>query len=624
MSAIAATAGLDAHLYEENARLLFDENLKSVHERRDHLFAHLMVVQWLFGIMLALICSPHSYVGRLHSLHVHVYYAVFVGAVLSGVPICLILFRPGWVGTRHTVAVAQALWSALLIHLSGGRIETHFHVFGSLAFLAYYRDWKVLVVNTLVVTLDHALRGVTAPESLYGVANAEWWRFLEHAFWVIFEDTVLLMGIREKVREMRALATRQAQLELLHSSVEEKVVTRTEELSASREQYRALVETTRSIPWRWDRKLARFTYVGPQAVSLLGCGVAVWLGPTFLVDRIHPDDKDRLIREWSKGEQDFEFRLRHDDGHYVSLRAIVSRGHDIRGFMLDVTEQRRLEFELNQAQKLESVGRLASGIAHEINTPIQFVNDSVHFVRDAFADTVPLVERYRAVCEAAAKGAVAGVDLAAVKQAEEAADIAYILENVPKALERSLDGLERVATLVRSMKEFAHPDKKEKAPADLNHAINTTLTIARNEYKYVADVATDFGELTPVWCHVNEINQVFLNLIVNAAHAIADQVKGSDKRGRICIATRQENAEVVISIADTGGGIPESIQAKIFEPFFTTKEVGRGTGQGLSIARNVVVDKHGGSLTFDSNTGVGTTFHIRLPVGELMGEAIAA
>jgi len=270
--------------------------------------------------------------------------------------------------------------------------------------------------------------------------------------------------------------------------------------------------------------------------------------------------------------------------------------------------------ELVQAQKLESVGRLAAGIAHEINTPIQFVSDSVHFVRDAAKDALGLIQAYRELRAAVGAGTVTPAQLAALDAAEEQADVAYLMEHVPKALARSVDGLARVATLVRSMKEFAHPDKKVKAHADLNRALATTITIASNEYKYVADVETSFGELPGVLCHMGELNQVFLNVIVNAAHAIEAAQQGKEGRGVIRVETRTEGEDVVISISDTGTGIPEEIRGAIFDPFFTTKDVGKGTGQGLSIARSVVVDKHGGTLTFETESGKGTTFHIRLPI----------
>jgi signal transduction histidine kinase len=285
----------------------------------------------------------------------------------------------------------------------------------------------------------------------------------------------------------------------------------------------------------------------------------------------------------------------------------------------EIKVRERIEIELRQAQKLEAVGRLASGVAHEINTPIQFVSDSVHFVRTAWEDLAGLIAKYQAVTQATLQSSVNDApwrDLAqSASDAEEHADLAYVLENIPAALSRSLEGLDRVATIVASLKEFAHPDQKERTTVDLNRAILSTLTIARGEYKYVADVETDLGELPPVTCHAGEVNQVVLNLIVNAAHAIGDRVRGTDQKGLIKIGTRQEHGMVVISIADTGCGIPEAIRDKIFDPFFTTKEVGKGTGQGLFIARTVVEEKHGGTLKFQSEVGKGTTFFVRLPDG---------
>ena len=286
----------------------------------------------------------------------------------------------------------------------------------------------------------------------------------------------------------------------------------------------------------------------------------------------------------------------------------------------EVKARAKVEIELRQAQKLEAVGRLASGVAHEINTPIQFVNDNVHFVRDAMVDLVDLIKRYQDVqrsllaCDSNLENARELAQTAS--DTEEMADLAYLLENVPLALERSLEGIDRVAKIVQSMKAFAHPDQDSKVAVDLNQAVASTLTMARNEYKYVADVETEFGDLPLVTCHAGEINQAVLNLVVNAAHAISDVVQGTEGRGLIRVRTSIQDGAAVISISDTGGGIPEHIRDRIFEPFFTTKEVGRGTGQGLFIARSVIAEKHGGSLTFETETGRGTTFHVRLPLHE--------
>jgi len=281
---------------------------------------------------------------------------------------------------------------------------------------------------------------------------------------------------------------------------------------------------------------------------------------------------------------------------------------------LDMREQKQLEVELHQAQKLESVGRLAAGIAHEINTPIQFVGDSVHFAKDAMTDLARLIEAYQAALRAITEGAPAAEAGAQLARIEDEIDLPYLQENVPKSLDRVLDGVGRVATIVHAMKDFAHPDQKEMVPVDLNQAILNTLTIARNEYKYVAEVVTELTDLPQVTCHPGEVNQVILNVVVNAAHAIGEIVKDSDRRGLIRVSTRSEGDDVLVTISDTGGGIPEAIRDRVFDPFFTTKDVGRGTGQGLAIARSVVRDKHGGELTFDSEPGKGTTFLIRLPI----------
>jgi signal transduction histidine kinase len=201
-----------------------------------------------------------------------------------------------------------------------------------------------------------------------------------------------------------------------------------------------------------------------------------------------------------------------------------------------------------------------------------------------------------------------------VRGVEQETDCAYLLEEIPKALAQTLEGVTRVATIVRAMKDFAHPESREMAAADLNRALLSTLTVARNELKYVADVETEFGHLPLVVCNIGDLNQVFLNLLVNAAHAIGESVKGTGGKGKIKVRTAAEDGAVLITISDTGCGIPEANRNKIFDPFFTTKEVGRGTGQGLAISRSVVVDRHKGALTFESEVGKGTTFFIRLPV----------
>jgi signal transduction histidine kinase len=280
----------------------------------------------------------------------------------------------------------------------------------------------------------------------------------------------------------------------------------------------------------------------------------------------------------------------------------------------EIISRQHMEMELRLVQKLEAVGQLAAGIAHEINTPIQYVGDSIHFLKTAFEDLQTLTSRYQDACAALVPLAEHAALLEAVREAEEIADLPYLQENMPRAFERTLEGIGHVANIVRAMKEFTHPDQRHKSPANINKAILNTLAVARHEYKYVAEVETELSELPPVICYVGDLNQVFLNLIVNAAHAIAEVVGDNKTKRRILIRTTNAGNMAEITIADSGCGIPEEIRQRVFDPFFTTKPVGKGTGQGLAIARSIVVDKHGGTLTFESRVGQGTTFLIRLPV----------
>ncbi len=201
-----------------------------------------------------------------------------------------------------------------------------------------------------------------------------------------------------------------------------------------------------------------------------------------------------------------------------------------------------------------------------------------------------------------------------VEEAEEIADIAYLRARIPEAFVRSFDGIQRVSKIVGAMRAFAHPPVPERSLVDVNDAVQNTLIVATNEYRYVADVVTELGDVPLVECNGSELNQVILNLIINAADAIADVVGQSGERGRIVARTQAEGEDVLISIADTGAGIPAEIADRVFDPFFTTKEIGRGTGQGLTVSRSLVVERHHGALTFETVPGEGTTFVIRLPV----------
>jgi PAS domain S-box-containing protein len=332
---------------------------------------------------------------------------------------------------------------------------------------------------------------------------------------------------------------------------------------------------------------------------------------------------DEEIHSWASGQvsrrcDQVSFEV-EGETHLLGLTITpVHMPHNLTKTLVigsDVTERSALEAQLHQSQKLESVGQLAAGIAHEINTPTQYIGDNVRFLKDAFGDMRGLLASYEGLLRALRESTVSPEMVREVSDAVQQMDVNYLLEEIPKAIEQTLEGVSRVSRLVSAMKEFSHPGTKEKIPLDLNHAIENTITVARNEWKYVAELETDFEPSLPlIPCQPGEFNQVILNLIVNAAHAIAEVAgKTGAGKGKIRIQTLDTPDWVEIRIQDSGSGIPERARSRVFDPFFTTKEIGKGTGQGLAIARSVVVDKHGGTIHFETEEGKGTTFFVRLP-----------
>jgi len=282
--------------------------------------------------------------------------------------------------------------------------------------------------------------------------------------------------------------------------------------------------------------------------------------------------------------------------------------------------------QLHDARRLEAVGQLAAGIAHEINTPLQYTGDNTRFLQESFQDIRGALEAYGQMLSALKGGTVSPDLVERVEKTLDQADVPYLLEEMPQAITQSLEGIDRVTKIVRAMKDFSHPGVKDKAAIDINRAIESTTTVCRNEWKYVAEMELALDRaLPPVLCLPGELNQVILNLVINAAHAIAaagGQPQADQAKGVIAVSTQLTGDWVEVRVRDTGTGIPEEVRPRIFDPFFTTKDVGEGTGQGLTIAHSVVVDKHGGTIDFETETGVGTTFIVRLPLeGVKMGDA---
>jgi PAS domain S-box-containing protein len=425
--------------------------------------------------------------------------------------------------------------------------------------------------------------------------------------------------------------------------LEELVEARAAELNRSEERFRLIAENASDMIAIWDTNGER-TYASPSHAKVLGISPDV-LRQTPPSAQIHPDDHVKVLLAThtavATGEgQVLDYRMEHEDG---SWRVVEAHANPVRGagggveqivmVARDITrrvradaERQQMEVQLRHAQKMESIGQLAAGIAHEINTPTQYIGDNTQFVQDGFRDLAALLAAQARLLAAAKQGTVTPELIAEVEGAAAAADVDYLAVEIPKAIEQSLQGVKRVAKIVGAMKDFSHPGSNEKTAIDLNRAIDSTLTVASNEWKYVAELVTDFDpELPPVFCLPGEFNQVILNLVVNASHAIADVVgDGSQGKGTLTVSTRADGDWVEVRVGDTGTGIPEAIRQKIFDPFFTTKGVGKGTGQGLAITHSVVVDKHGGEIALESEVGRGSTFVIRLPLRAAAPEREAA
>jgi signal transduction histidine kinase len=284
--------------------------------------------------------------------------------------------------------------------------------------------------------------------------------------------------------------------------------------------------------------------------------------------------------------------------------------------VFDITDRKNLERKLSIAQKLESIGLLASGIAHEINTPIQYIGDSIRFVKDTIEDAIELIELYEKSIQTASS--INSEVLEEIEEQKEDMDLDFVRTESIKACDRALEGVDRVATIVLAMKNFSHSGDEKIKAVDLNKALQNTIEVSRNEWKYAAELQTSLDpDLPPIHCLPGAINQVLLNVIVNAGHAIAEKNLEGEK-GTISVTTKLEPPFATIEISDSGCGISKENMHKIFDPFFTTKEVGKGTGQGLAIVHDIVVEKHGGNIDIESEEGKGTSFIISLPLDSVV------
>ena len=398
-------------------------------------------------------------------------------------------------------------------------------------------------------------------------------------------------------------------------------------LRESDKTFRQIVDHIGQLLWMCSSDGKRVFYVSLAYQRIWGrASQDLYDNPKIWLQAIHPDDRSKATKAFTekaiKGiEYTLDYRILRPDGgvrwihdHAFPIHDINGRVKNIAGFAQDITEHKEMEEERRLAQKLEAVGQLAAGIAHEINTPAQYVADNTRFLKESLSQIVRINYCFGELLLAAHNDTITPELVAKTESIVAESDLDYLMEEIPQAIDEASDGIQQISRIVKAMKEFSHPGGKQREFSDVNRIIENTITVTRNEWKYVANLETELDENLPlIPCFPQLIGQVVLNLIVNAAHAIKGaSSENTDELGTITVITRSHADRVEIIVADTGTGIDDSVRDKIFDPFFTTKEVGKGTGQGLALVRSAIIDRHGGSINVDTEIGKGTTFVIGL------------
>jgi PAS domain S-box-containing protein len=474
-----------------------------------------------------------------------------------------------------------------------------------------------VVVLTGLGEEDLALAALSKGAEEYLIKNDVKMRML----WLTLQFAILRRQLAENKRNAR-------------QQLEARVQERTAELEAtnlalrrSEERYRFLVETMNEGVIRGDGQ-GRIVFVNEKVIRMLDFQRDDLLGRDVLTLAADQANVDIMLYQRSRRQQgltdSYEVALaRRDGGRFHALfssRPILGPNGAYEGFLAvitDISKRKLLESQLLQSQKLEAIGQLAAGIAHEINTPIQYVSDNTRFIRDSLESFTQLFNEHLKLAQLTKEAGAFPELIAEMERMTHEIDLDYMMREVPVAIEQIEEGLRRVSDIVRSMKEFAHPGSEQKTPTDINHVIENTIMVARNEWKYVADIKMDLSpDLPLVPCIPGDLQQIMLNIVVNAAQAIGGSLgECPAEKGLITVKSRQVERWAEIRVSDTGPGIAPEIQRRVFDPFFTTKPVGKGTGQGLAIAYAAVVERHQGEIFCESALGSGATFIVRLPLG---------
>jgi signal transduction histidine kinase/CheY-like chemotaxis protein len=580
--------------------------------RTDRMFAGLMVGQWLFAVGYALWSTPYTASAGERLLHPHVLAAALLGGALTSVPVLLIVRSPRRTRTRYVVAVAQMLWSALLIHVTG-RLETHFHVFGSLAFIAFYRDWRVLPGAVLTIMTVHLVGARWWPESVYAQAPAEWWWFLEYGGWTIFEAAFLVVACRAAERDRRSWAEGQAEIEQLSAKLDEQRTILACQSDASLEG--VLVVSAKGVALSANRRFKEIWgeppgEFQPDLAVLRASAMRNVVDPLQFVERVteyytQPDREATDLVQFLDGRviERYTAPVRSETGGYIGrgwyFRDVTERvradaavrtlnaeleqrsaalAAANRELEQRVRELKQTQDQLLLADRLSSLGRVAAGIGHEINNPLTYVLGNL----------------------------------------EEIQRFDGLSPEVRELVGEAIEGSERVRRIVGGLKAIARATPEQREPVDLHATLESTIRMASNEIRHRGRLIRDFGPVPMIEGDPSRMAQVFLNLIVNATQALTGKREGGHF---IAIKTyTREAGEAVVEIEDSGEGIPPDQIPRLFDPFFTTKAVGVGTGLGLSICHGIV-SAHGGAIEVDSVCGAGSRFRVVLP--PLRGAAVA-
>ncbi|MBI3868454.1 MAG: PAS domain S-box protein [Verrucomicrobia bacterium] len=619
---------------------LFEESKANIHHRADRLFAKLMIVQWLAGIAAAAWISPRTWIGARSETHWHVWAAFFLGGAITALPVFLVWKQPGRAMTRHVIAVAQMLTSALLIHLTGGRIETHFHVFGSLAFFAFYRDWRVLLTATVVVALDHMARGIFWPQSVFGVLTTSPWRWIEHAGWVIFEDSFLFISIQQSLADMLQVADRRSRLEALNANIERQVEARTAELTAahaelqkSEQRFRTLSGSAPIGIFLTDAS-GNALYTNPQWLETAQMQSADSLGDGWQ-KAIHPEDCPEVLSGWRRAMGDGdpygrEFRFRTKDGavRWVHARSTPIRSQDSAiaghvGTLEDITERKRAEAELEKAHedlvdasRLAGMAEVATGVLHNVGNVLNSVNVSANFVTDKMR-----------------KSLIGDLPKITALLREHSGDLGPFLTSDPKGKQLATyiaqlsdhlceehgvllgrmdllrDHLDHIKQVVAMQQEYAKVSGVvESIPVTdlVEDAIRLNVGALSRHH---VEVIRDYDATPTIVVDKHKALQILVNLIRNAKSACGESGR-PDKRLTLRITSR--DGRVRIGVVDNGLGIPPENFSRIFSHGFTTRKDGHGFGlhSGALAAKEM-----GGSIEAHSDgVGLGAAFTLDLPL----------